>query len=216
MTPEDGDGASQRGIAQASEREQRRIGRQLHDTLCQSLSGISILVRLLARRAAAGEVLHADNLGELGDMIDHALQEARNLSRRLHPVAQESFGLMAALEALGESSSSSISCDFRCDKPVLINEPKVAVAIYRIAEEAVVNALEHSRADRITISLQEIQGAVALEVHDDGCGFTQVETQSVTGLALMRSRATSIGAELRIQSQANDGTTVCCTWRCRS
>ena len=204
----------ERALIEATEREQRNLGQQLHDTLCQSLSGIGIVARVLARRVGAGDPIDPAQLHELGKMTDHALDEARALSRKLHPVQPEACGLMSALEELAQTTAPVIPCQFRCEKPILVDDAKAAVALYRIAEEAVRNSVLHSGADRTTIFLREIDGRTTLEVHDNGRGYTPtVSSSHVTGTELMRCRAKAVGADLAIESESGNGTTVRCTLR---
>jgi len=200
-----------RALIEASEREQRNLSQQLHDTLCQSLSGIGIIARLLARRAAAGEPIDPAKLVELGHMTDHALDEARALSSKLNPVQPEARGLMLALEEFAQTTSPVIACEFRCEKSILVEDHKAALALYRIAEDAVRNALLHSSVDRITIFLTDTEGRASLEVHHNGRGLPPEVRGDGMGAELMRCRAKAVGAEFTSESESGEGTTIRCT-----
>jgi PAS domain S-box-containing protein len=193
-----------------SSREQRRMGQDLHDGLCQQLAGIefrnSVLVQqLMGDRPAQAE---AEAIGEL---LRDVTREARNLARGLSPVHLESNGLMSALETLSANTAKlfSVTCNFASRRPVLMTNNATATQLYRIAQEAIGNAVKHGHAKSVTVALNEEGGEVSLTISDSGCGFTR-EMAGIDGMGLriMEYRAELIGATMEINSKPGIGTTV--------
>ena len=137
----------------------------------------------------------------------------RELARGLLPVVSEAHGLMSALEHwAGEVSELfHVACRFECRDPVLVHDEALADHLYRLAQEAVTNAIKHGRARNITIGLAVVKGGGVLTIRDDGCGFDVAsESQSGLGLRTMNYRAKMIGGSLSVQSSPNGGTVVSC------
>lgn len=198
-----------RAVLAASERCQRAIAESVHGTLCQTLGGASLMVKVLAAELQTGNPVKAAQLDELGEMLDRALDEARHVFTQLQPVAPGRDGLMTALARLATESSSRIPCDFECENAVLIDNPEAAIALYRIAEEAVKNALNYAKARRIKITLADSNEVIALRVSDDGRGFVPQAAQGpVHGTELMQSRAQTAGGIFTSDSESGHGTTV--------
>jgi len=151
----------------AIDRERHEVGQALHDTVCQSLGGIAILVKLLARRVKNGQGVAVEELDELACMTDRALEEARVLSRKLLPVQLESAGLMSALEELATETARTTPCVFVCETPVFVGDAPSALALYRTAEEAVRRLLDATGTTAITIKLSEQDGEPAVRVSAD-------------------------------------------------
>jgi len=203
----------ERRVAEAGDVERRRIGRDLHDTLGQSLTGLGYLVGGLAQRLA--------NLGEeekrLGEQIvaavNDAVEQVRALAHGLDPVGLDGRGLAEALEELARRTeqTSELPCRATVSGPVALDETTAAQA-YRIAQEAVTNAVRHARAGRLRLSLQGDDGRVVLRVADDGVGLGPDARQGQgMGLRIMRHRANAVGGRLRIQRPPGGGTAVVCT-----
>jgi signal transduction histidine kinase len=186
-------------ILEISEREQRRIGQDLHDGLSQQLRGIAYISHVLHERLVRqGRPERADS-GRITKLLNQAVDEARSLARGLFPVELEAGGLMAALKAFAATAKSiyRISCRFACPKPVLIHDNPTAIHLYRIAQEAVQNAIRHGRATRVVIALSAGRAGVTLCVRDNGRGFPEAlpETRGM-GLEIMKYRARMIGGSL--------------------
>jgi PAS domain S-box-containing protein len=204
--------ALERAALEASEREQRRIGQDLHDTACQHVAGLSMIARTLARRlgdegsAITGEVdALATSLRELGE-------ELREVTRGLYPVELERNGLMGALQELCQKvrARRQVRCRFVCREPVLAVSRPVELHLYRIAQESVTNAVKHSGARQVTISLER-NSHLLLEIKDDGRGFDpQVVPEGSMGLQMMRYRANVVGADLSVRSSVEEGTLIKC------
>ncbi|MFC5453635.1 PAS domain-containing sensor histidine kinase [Prosthecobacter fluviatilis] len=198
-----------------SEQEQRRLGQDLHDGLCQSLSGLAFMARSLTKtleaQALAGPAAEA---ARLADLIHQSVEQSRNIAKGLHPVVMDAEGLVSALHELAARSSGSISCRLRCEQMVPITDNDVALHLYRIAQEAVTNALKHSGARSITLSLRLRQGLLSLSVADDGCGLPEViHAGDGMGLRLMKYRADVIGADFAIGKRKTHGTRMTCLLR---
>ncbi len=205
----------ERELLDASERERHRIGRDLHDGLGQHLTAASMASGALARSLAAEQPDFAARAEGIAGQLRAAIAEARSLSHGLAPVALADDGLMAALGALSEStrSGAGIRCVFECPQPVQISSVDTATHLYRIAQEAVANALKHAAASEIRIGLEQRNGVLALEVDDDGEGLepdSSTRTKPGMGLQVMRYRARLIGGELHIGSPPAGGTRVTC------
>jgi signal transduction histidine kinase len=143
-----------------------------------------------------------------------AIAQARSLSRGLHPVEPESNGLMVALESLAARTKSlfQITCRFTCKRPVLIADNTVATHLYRIAQEAVSNAVRHGKPARIEISLTRTPDRIALAVKDNGAGMpARRQDNSGIGLRIMRYRAGMMNGALAIENREGGGTAVLCT-----
>ena len=137
------------------------------------------------------------------------------MSRGLMPVVLDAGGLMAALADLASSTERifRVSCPFRCDPPVSMEDNKMATQLYRIAQEAVANAIKHSKADRIEFSLVQEAGMITMTIHDNGCGMCVNGTDKGRGMGLltMSHRARMIGGTLAVEPERFGGTVVRCT-----
>jgi two-component system, LuxR family, sensor kinase FixL len=198
-------------VLAAIEREQQRIGNQLHEKLCQTLAGISIQVGLLTGRIREAKPISATHIQQLGQHVQEAIDQARGLSRELRCPQMEGAGLLDALGQLADATAEEVSCEYLCEKPVFVNDAYAAAALFRIAEEAVRNAVEHAKAKKIIISLTRSSSAVNMEVRDNGKGFEPVGSNGgAEGIGLMHRYARAINARLKIQSERGRGTTVAC------
>jgi len=195
-----------------SEQEQRRLGQDLHDGLCQSLSGLAFMARSLTKTLEAqalGAV--AAEAGRLAELLHRSVEHSRDIAKGLHPVVMDAEGLVSALHELTARSSGGISCRLRCERMVPITDNGVALHLYRIAQEAVTNALKHSGARSITVSLRLRQNQLSLSVADDGCGMPEViRAADGMGVRLMKYRADVIGADFAIGKRKKHGTRMTC------
>lgn len=195
-----------------SEQEQRRLGEDLHDGLCQSLSGLAFMARSLTKTLEAQELAGpAAEAARLAALIHQSVEASRDIAKGLHPVVMDAEGLVSALHELAARSNGGISCRLRCERMVPITDNSVALHLYRIAQEAVTNALKHSGARSITLSLRLRQNLLSLSVADDGCGMPEViHVGDGMGVRLMKYRADVIGADFSIGRRKNHGTRVSC------
>jgi two-component system, chemotaxis family, CheB/CheR fusion protein len=202
-----------REIAEAAAQEQQRIGQELHDSVGQELTALGLLsesmVESLTDRSDPDAKLATKITGGLRRVLD----QVRAITQGLVPVEVDGAGLMAALTdlALKVSEHPSVECAFECAQPVAIDDNQVATQLFRIAQEAVTNALKHGRPHQIRIELAEIDGHIVLTVRDDGTGLAESATTGGMGLKIMRYRAGLINATLTIDPGPEGGTVVVCT-----
>jgi PAS domain S-box-containing protein len=202
-------------LLNASSREQQRIGQDLHDSLCQQLAGIEFQNSVLVQQLSKTPEAQAE-AARIGELMRNATKQARALARGLSPVEIEPNGLMAALNNLAINATDlfRVHCSFECPEPVLLENRASATHLYRIAQEAIGNAVKHGRAKTIFIILKRVDDELILTVKDDGAGFSQDgRSMEGMGLRIMEYRADMIGAMLRIDSLKGEGTTVACRLR---
>jgi signal transduction histidine kinase len=204
----------EREIIGISEREQRRIGQDLHDGLCQYLAAlgcaaVSLRGDLVKLKLSA----EADVADELAKLLQDAVVQTRDLARGLVPVPMDEAGLVSALETLALSVTrlQGINCTFETEGSPHGYEEKSAMHLYRVAQEAVNNATKHGKARNICLSLTAAQGQTTLCIADDGRGFARSEPSTGMGLNIMNYRARLIGGDLQIMQRKNGGTVVSCT-----
>ena len=199
-------------ILSISEEEQARIGQDIHDDLCQQLAAIGCLSKVVYQQLNAANSPEAAQLAEITRLITRANSRAREMSRGLMPVVLDSAGLMAAVADLARSSERifRVSCPFHCDPPVQVADNKLATQLYRIAQEAVANAIKHSKADRIEISLALNDGMIELIVRDNGIGIPEQKTGDGMGLLTMSHRARMVSGSLTVSQDRFGGTVVQC------
>jgi len=201
-------------ILDISEREQRRIGQDLHDGLCQHLAGIELMSQVLEQKLARRSKAAAAQAGDIAKNVREAIRHTRLLARGLSPVTLESEGLMSALQelALNTQNIFGVACKLDCNPPVPVRDYPAAMHLFRLAQEAVSNAIKHGRAKRILIRLQAERGRVILSVIDNGAGFpAQIPKSKGMGLRIMQSRVGMIGGTLSIERNASGGASVTVT-----
>jgi signal transduction histidine kinase len=201
-------------IARVSESEQRRIGQDLHDGICQSLAAIQFAVSSMRDDLKSQSPEDAEGLQEIATMVKDTISETRNLARRIFPVQMEEAGLAAVLDELVSSlrRHHRVEAIFDTHGEVKIRDPEVAMHLYRIAQEAVNNALKHGHPKKVVISLHEDESALQLAISDDGAG-APAPSSSADGMGLktMRHRANLLGASLDIRSALGGGVSVICS-----
>ena len=204
--------ATEREVLEAAEREQNRIGRDLHDSIQGSLAGISMMLACLKRRAENAAAELVQEIDKIEGLISQTLQQTRGLARSLCPVDLAGDGLMRALEILANTTSSlfRVPCEFHCRRKVLVPDKTVALHLYYIAHEAVNNALKHARAKCIRLVLDRGEQGLVLTVQDDGTGIRPERPGGGMGLRTMAYRAGAIGAALSIDPDPDGGTIVRC------
>ncbi len=208
----------ERDLLEAVTREQRRFGHDLHDGLGQELTGIALLVKTLVKRAERESPALCEGLIEVLDYVTGAIATSREVARGASPVGREHGGLGRALVELAgrwpTDGELSVACRVHPRAGELL-EPLIAENLYRIAQEALSNAVRHSGAHRVKITLEDtVEGAgsgVRLIVEDDGRGMRASEMLAEgLGLKIMRARAELIGAVLRVGARSPAGTRVEC------
>jgi PAS domain S-box-containing protein len=201
-------------IQEISEREQRRLGQDLHDGLGQSLTGIAFLSKVLQQKLQAKGVQEAEAAGNIATLINEALAQTRRLSRGLCPVVLDTNDIEAALEQLAENLRTifSVSCELQCEPDIKITGNAVAVHLYRIAQEAATNAIKHGQARCVHLSLTSNNSRLTLKIKDDGAGFPAAASKGKgMGLRVMQHRARMIGATISLRQSKGGGVTVTCS-----
>lgn len=204
----------QEELLRVSEREQRRIGQDLHDGLCQHLAATALNCQLLREELSEQGLASAERAQHIVDLIENSIRLSRQSARGLDPVAMDAEGLMLALEEVAATTTElfRVRCTFECESPVLIHDSEVAEHLFRIAQEAVRNAVAHSRATHIAIRLETTEQGLELKVEDDGCGLAQSAASAPgMGLRIMPQRARLIGGQFAVSPRPGGGTVVTCT-----
>ncbi|MBI4662698.1 MAG: PAS domain-containing protein [Verrucomicrobia bacterium] len=198
-----------------TEEEKRRIGQDLHDGLGQYLAGISFLTKVLQKKLAGKQLPEAADAGQITQLVNQTLAQTRDLARGLCPLGLEKNGLPAALEELSTNAETlfSVSCRIEIDKSLTVPDSSVALHLYRIAQEAINNAVKHGRARTITITLCRAGETAKISIKDDGKGLPRDFAQkNGMGLRLMNYRASMIGASLHLENVAEGGTVLSCVF----
>jgi two-component system, LuxR family, sensor kinase FixL len=204
----------ERQVLEISDREQRRIGQDLHDGLGQQLAGIGFLSKSLEQRLIKQRASEADDAKQIAYLVSEAIAQARGMAHGLHPVDMSATGLMSALQelALTVQHTFRIECSFTCDQPVLVSDAAVATHLYRIAQEAANNAIKHGNAQHVSIVLNRNRDTITVSIRDNGTGFPEVLPEKKgMGLQTMRYRAALVGATLSILKVPSGGTRVDCS-----
>ncbi len=204
----------ERQILEISDREQARIGQEIHDGLCQQLVSLAFDANSLERELTGRKLPHARTAKRIADLLDHAITEARQLARGLFPIRLDAQGLPSALEELARTTRerSGIECRFEASERAVVNTKTIATHLYRIAQEAINNALQHGHAGSVTLRLETRTSQLALEVEDNGQGIDPAQLKQCRGMGLhiMAYRARSIGGMFAFGPGAHGGTLVSC------
>jgi len=199
-------------VEAAAEQERTRIARELHDGLGQQLGGLRFLMDGLYRDLQSANAPLAETAGQLAKEIAIALTQARTLSHELYAVPESPDGLSQALENLAERASErGMGCVFSGEASVLLHNQMVASHLYRIAQEAVHNALKHSRATRIDLELIPQLDSLELRVRDNGVGLPAKTGSRGLGLHTMEQRARLIGGQLVVRNLPEGGVAIICS-----
>jgi len=205
----------ERQILDISEREQRRLGRELHDSLGQQLAGVSFLTKVVEKKLAAKSAEEASDVVEITRLVKQAMDQTRQLARGMHPIGLAEIGLTTSLEELAGRMETMfhVHCVFKYDEPFEMEDPSMAIHLYRIAQEAITNAIKHGMTENIQLELACKRDKSVLTVENDGLDFpTDIEKNGTgMGLQIMAHRADIIGATLDIHKAAEGGTIVTCS-----
>lgn len=199
-----------------SGREQRRIAHDLHDGLGQELAAIIYRIKALKSQLSKARKSEAKEVGLIGTLVETALTHTRDLVKIVQPVAIDVHGLMHSLRDLAQSASRlyRIDCSFQCPRPVLVQDRDVALHVFRIAQEAVHNAVKHGKPRRIVIGMVKRRRLVELTITNDGSNFNSTKNNRTKGLGLhiMTYRASVLRGELSINRNRPKGTLVRCVF----
>jgi signal transduction histidine kinase len=206
----------ERELLEISEREQRRIGHDLHDSLGQHLTGAALAGQVLEEKLAIRDLPEAVDAGKVVELVEEGIALSRKLAKGLHPIEMGAGGLMQAIEELAGTSSElfKVCCRFECESPVLICDTVAAGHLYRIAQEAISNAVKHGKARNVIIQLEALEDGLSLQVQDDGIGLPEVPANhSGMGLRIMNHRARMIDAQFQARRGDSGGSVVSCVLR---
>jgi two-component system, LuxR family, sensor kinase FixL len=204
----------ERQVLEISAAERRSIGHELHDGVGQHLAGTAFKAKLLQEMLRDTAPRLAAQAGEVVGLINAGIDQVRRLAHGLDPIEAEAAGLEPALNQLADDTRTvyRIQCEFHCNQTVPSPEPVISLQLFRIAQEAVHNALEHGHAKSIQIALTSSDSMTCLDITDDGSGFSYASQSLAGGLGLriMKYRARTIGGFLLVESKMNGGTRITC------
>jgi signal transduction histidine kinase len=199
-------------VVEIAAREQQRIGQELHDSIGQELTGLGLMADALVERLESNSPGDAAMAAKVLAGLNRVHQQVRALSRGLVPVEVDPEGLRAALEDLAfrTEDQSGVACCLQCSRDVEVADSVTATHLFRIAQEALSNALRHGRPRNIRIALHADPTTLTLSVQDDGAGLADLPGEGV-GTWLMRYRAGTLGGTLTVGPAPGGGTAVRCT-----
>jgi signal transduction histidine kinase len=196
-------------IAVVAEEERNRVGRELHDSLGQHLTGTGLLAETIANQLEKENNAIQPTARKVVRLIDQGIELTREIARGLYSSELDGDGLFSALESLSRSvGKNRVKCEFEhSGKPPRSKE--LATQVYWVAREAVTNALKHGQPQHVWIRLQTSDDYLRLKVEDDGRGLSQSAKKDGIGLRVMAQRAELAGGTLRVEKAAH-GTVVHC------
>jgi signal transduction histidine kinase len=195
-----------RKLIAAIEQERRAVGEELHDTLCQSLAGTTLILDTIGRAIAAGKPVSVEAFETLKRILEESIDQARSLSRRFDPVMLEGAGLMTALQALAMEVPN---CEFVCERPVFINNAETALTLFRIAEGSLPLSLKNEEVGKTRLELAQQGEEVLLRISTAGKALARVhEDASIS--KLMQLHAHSVGGNVTLEQSSNNGTVLTC------
>jgi PAS domain S-box-containing protein len=198
-------------ILTVSDREQQRLGQELHDGLCQHLTAVAFMSRSIAMRLKNHRVIEVGDIEKIAQLVNDAATDTRNLSRALHRLDVDAAGLVDALQDLVDREIWRTPCRLEVKPSFRFEDDAAAAHVYRIAREAVINANKHAQAREIIVRLQRSRREMVLQVIDDGIGLSgERKLKQGLGFHIMNYRAQLAGGRLEIDSPQTGGTRVSC------
>jgi signal transduction histidine kinase len=198
-------------ILEISDREQERLGQELHDGLCQQLTAIGFLTRAIALRLKDHRVVQTEDLEKIAQLINSSVMDARNIARDLHKEEIEAAEFLPALEDLVNRKIWKTPCRLDLKTDVNIEDDEVASQLYRILREALINANKHARATQIILEVRRLKNDLVFSVTDNGVGLSRKpKVGQGLGFHIMQYRAQSIGARLEFEAPKKGGSRVVC------
>ena len=198
-------------ILEISDREQERLGQELHDGLCQQLTAIGFLARATALRLKDHRVVQTNDLEKIAQLINGSVMDARNIAHDLHKEEIDAAGFLPALQHLADRQIWRTPCQLDLRTEVNIEDDNVASQLYRILREALINANKHARATQIVLEVRRLKNRLVFSVSDNGVGFSRKpKAGRGLGFHIMQYRAQSIGARLEFESLKQGGSRVAC------
>jgi signal transduction histidine kinase len=203
----------ERELLEISERGQRQAGHDLHDILGQHLTATAFAGQVLNGQLESQALPEAAAAGHLVKMVEEAIILTRTFARGLLPVEMDGEGLMDGFQELARKTGErfKVVCEFDCREPVLLNDAESSTHLYRIAQEAITNAIKHGKARQINLRLEKTNHVITLTITDDGVGLPEnARNGQGLGLHIMAYRANLIGATFDIGRLPESGTRVTC------
>ena len=198
-------------ILAVSDREQQRLGQELHDGICQHLTAVAFMARSVALRLKNHRVIDAGDIEKIAELVNNAAIDSRNLSRALHRADIDAAGLVTALQDLVDREIWRTPCRLEISPSFQIDDDVAAGHLYRIAREAVINANKHAHAREIVVKLEQSSKGMVLRVTDDGVGISKErDARRGLGFHIMNYRAQLVGGRFEIDSPKRGGTRVSC------
>ena len=206
-------------LARAEETERARIARELHDDLSQRMIAVAIDLQMNESKISdLGDADLATTFAELRDRVEGVASDVHALSRQLHPTVLDDLGLMSALRSECARRTKRSGVEIHCEgelRPAVEPHGATGLAIFRVVQEALQNAIAHAEASRISVAITEEGDRLELTVEDDGCGFLishgdheEAKPRKGIGFASMRERMILVGGELRVSTMLGTGTVV--------
>jgi signal transduction histidine kinase len=200
-------------VTEVTERERRRIGHDLHDTLCQHLTGTSLSLQVLSGKLSEASLPQAKDADHGVQLVEEAIDLTRKIAKGLFPLELEGQGLPAALQELCRNTAvrNHIKCEFKGDSHVPSLNSDAAMHLYRIAQEAVTNAVKHGHVSHVIVELSYSDGSLILSIRDDGIGLpARLPEKRGLGLRVMSSRAGMIGGNFLAVNHSEGGVIATC------
>lgn len=200
-------------ILETMDRERERMGRELHDGICQDLASVALYSTSLAQRLEIEQSKESQAATEIADLLSKAIQNVRQMARGFDPLRLELIGLVDALEDFCANTESlfRISCKFYCKETLSGLKPNIQTQLFRIVQQAVHNAISHGKATKIKIDLSTENNQGRLMIQDNGTGMpTLPQVRHGIGLHTMAYRARLISGVLEVAPHSPRGTAVIC------
>lgn len=196
----------EREVIDISERERRKIGHELHDSLGQILTGASFMLKTVSNQLAGSAPALTEKINEISGFVHDATMVCRQITKGLPLLNIQHNTLLLVLDQLAISTRDiyNINCEVESSGSIDIKNDFVSSQLYRIAQEAVNNAVKHSGAGNIYIKVENSSG-IYLSVRDDGCGYDSLKSDNGLGLSIMKYRADLIGGEFSISNDKDMG-----------
>jgi PAS domain S-box-containing protein len=203
----------EREVLEISNREQQRIGGDLHDGLGQELTGIALLLRSLANKATRDAPSLAPSIDEVARLVNDAIFTTRALARGLTPVTFDRGGISHAIADLSRRAFGTFGVRVQCEVDASIDAAlpeSTAMHLYRMVQEGIANAAKHGHATHVDVALRSSGDRCTLTIQDDGVGIAAGADSDGQGLKIMRYRAGMIGGALEVQAQQPQGIRIVC------
>jgi len=203
----------ERDLLAIREKEQKLIGREMHDSMGQMLTGIAVKSKGLELKLKSKSLHESADAADICELASEAIAQTRRLARMLYPIEIETGGLVSALQGLASSTQDllKISCRFKCSNAIPVRDPVTAQHLYRIAQEAITNAVRHGKPKNIRIELASAKNRTTLKVANDGKDFPRIPAKKKgLGLNIMEYRTNMIGGALKVSRGRKGGTIVTC------